>query len=201
VKISSPLTLLALLIPYCCSAAEISTKGVAGNAAVDITPTEPVRLNGFGGRKLESEGIRQRLFARALAFGNTPENTTIILTVDTLGIPDDLAARVWQRIHRQIGIKRENLALCATHTHSAPMIVGCANQMTSGPVSSHTQPSSKTGSSKLQSAHFTVSVRLVCRGERGRLPSPKIAEHPAARWITACQFLLCTLRTAPCRRF
>lgn len=128
-KINSPLTLLALLIPYCCSAAEISTKGVAGNAAVDITPTEPVRLNGFGGRKLESEGIRQRLFARALAFGNTPENTTIILTVDTLGIPDDLAARVWQRIHRQIGIKRENLALCATHTHSAPMIVGCANTL------------------------------------------------------------------------
>lgn len=128
-KTITPLTLLALLIPYCCSAAEITPLGVAGNAAVDITPTEPVRLNGFGGRRLESAGIRQRLFARALAFGDTPENTTIILTVDTLGIPDDLAERVWQKIHRQIGIKRENLALCATHTHSGPMIVGCANTL------------------------------------------------------------------------
>ncbi|MFM7921638.1 MAG: hypothetical protein ACKPJJ_15565, partial [Planctomycetaceae bacterium] len=98
------LTLLAILLPYC-NAAEAQTMGVAGTATVDITPTEPIRLNGFGGRRQEAADIRQRLFARALAFGNAPENTAIVITVDTLGIPDEFAERVWQKIHSQIGIK------------------------------------------------------------------------------------------------
>jgi len=127
------LTLLAILLPYC-NAAEAQTMGVAGTATVDITPTEPIRLNGFGGRRQETADIRQRLFARALAFGNAPENTAIVVTVDTLGIPDEFAERVWQKIHSQIGIKRESLAFCATHTHSGPMILGCANTLFGEPV-------------------------------------------------------------------
>lgn len=90
---------------------------LAGTATVDITPAEPIRLNGFGGRRQESQGIRQRLFARALACGRTASDTVIILTVDTLGIPDELSQRVWQNVAQKTQIPRENLAICATHTH------------------------------------------------------------------------------------
>ena len=39
-----------------------------GVAAVDITPDYPVRLSGFGFRRTESEGVTQRIWAKALAF-------------------------------------------------------------------------------------------------------------------------------------
>ena len=38
-----------------------------GVAVVDITPDYPIRLNGFGFRRKESEGVSQRIYARALA--------------------------------------------------------------------------------------------------------------------------------------
>ncbi|HSG71635.1 MAG TPA: hypothetical protein VLA12_14535, partial [Planctomycetaceae bacterium] len=44
-----------------------------GVATVDITPDYPVRLNGFGFRREESEGVRQRIHAKALAIGNSDE--------------------------------------------------------------------------------------------------------------------------------
>ena len=40
-----------------------------GVAAVDITPDYPVRLSGFGFRRTESEGVTQRIWAKAIAFG------------------------------------------------------------------------------------------------------------------------------------
>ena len=38
-----------------------------GVAKVDITPDYPIRLNGFGSRRAESEGVTQRIWAKALA--------------------------------------------------------------------------------------------------------------------------------------
>ncbi len=37
-----------------------------GVAVVDITPDYPIRLNGFGFRRKASEGVSQRIHARAL---------------------------------------------------------------------------------------------------------------------------------------
>ena len=41
---------------------------VPGVASVDITPDYNVRLNGFGHRKSESEGVTAKIYAKALAF-------------------------------------------------------------------------------------------------------------------------------------
>ncbi|MFO0978468.1 MAG: neutral/alkaline non-lysosomal ceramidase N-terminal domain-containing protein [Planctomycetaceae bacterium] len=106
-----------------------------GVAAEDITPLYPIRLNGFGGRSKESEGVRQAIQAKALVVAaETPENsdhqnTVIVITVDTLGIPDDLHERVAAGIAKATGVPRKAVAICASHTHSAPMIVNCANTL------------------------------------------------------------------------
>ena len=42
---------------------------VVGVAAVDITPAYPVRLNGFGFRRTESEGVTQPIWAKGIAIG------------------------------------------------------------------------------------------------------------------------------------
>ncbi len=57
-----------------------------GVAQVDITPDYPVRLNGFGGRRLESEGVRQRIYAKALAIQSGEQPPLVLVTVDNLGV-------------------------------------------------------------------------------------------------------------------
>ena len=106
----------------------------AGIATVDITPGHPVRLNGFGGRSRESQGVRQSLFAKALAVGSGDHDTVIILTVDTLGIPAELTDRIAAALKARLSLPRERLALCASHTHSGPMIRNCANTLFGQPI-------------------------------------------------------------------
>jgi hypothetical protein len=106
----------------------------AGVACVDITPSYPVRLNGFGGRRNESAGVRQPLFAKALAVGRTPQEPgVVVVAVDTLGIPDALTERLAARL-QSIGLDRSRIAVCASHTHSAPMIRDCANTLFGEPI-------------------------------------------------------------------
>ncbi len=104
-----------------------------GVAAVDITPTYPIRLNGFGGRTKESAGVRQQIWAKALAVETSQQDTVIVITVDTLGIPDDLTERLAEKLKPQ-GINRSRLAICASHTHSGPMIRNCANTLFGQPI-------------------------------------------------------------------
>jgi len=55
-----------------------------------LTPKEPIRLHGFGFRRTESEGVRQPIFAKALAFGREQKDAAVLITVDNLGVSDEL---------------------------------------------------------------------------------------------------------------
>ena len=104
-----------------------------GVAAVDITPTYSIRLNGFGGRTQESAGVRQQIRAKALAIETSTRDTVIVITVDTLGIPDDMTERLAEKLKSK-GIDRSRVAICASHTHSGPMIRNCANTLFGQPI-------------------------------------------------------------------
>src|SRR2546421_12829217 len=59
-----------------------------GLAKIDITPDGSIRLSGFSHRKTESVGIRQRIYARAMAIRAADGgDTAILITVDSIGIP------------------------------------------------------------------------------------------------------------------
>ena len=94
-------TLLLFVFSYTFIATAVDTiSGIynVGIAAVDISPEYPIRLNGFGGRRKESEGVRQKIWAKALAIGTTDQDTVVVVTVDTLGIPDDMTERIEKRL-------------------------------------------------------------------------------------------------------
>jgi putative membrane-bound dehydrogenase-like protein len=95
-----------------------------GVAKIDITPTYPVRLSGFGFRRTESEGVRQRVWAKALAIDDG--EPAVLVTVDNLGVPAALVREVARRLQGQAGLRPERLAVTATHTHTAPMLKGVA---------------------------------------------------------------------------
>src|SRR5436190_19578589 len=99
-----------------------------GVAQIDITPDYPVRLSGFGFRRTESEGVTQRIVAGALVIddGSDPRSVgtpAVLLSVDNCGVPAAMTAELARRLAAD-GVRSERLAVCATHTHTAPMLAG-----------------------------------------------------------------------------
>jgi putative membrane-bound dehydrogenase-like protein len=96
----------------------------AGVAQIDITPKHPIRLNGFGFRRSESEGVTQRIWAKAVALDDGSKDPAMLITVDLLGIPIDIRDELAKRFEKKAGLKKDRLAITATHTHTAPMLKG-----------------------------------------------------------------------------
>src|SRR5262245_45824885 len=90
-----------------------------GIAAIDVTPSYPIRLSGFGFRRSESEGVTQQIWAKALAIGD--DNPAILIAVDNLGVPAYMVEDVANRL-KKVGVKPERVAITSTHTHTAPML-------------------------------------------------------------------------------
>ncbi|SMO73619.1 neutral/alkaline non-lysosomal ceramidase N-terminal domain-containing protein [Fodinibius sediminis] len=93
-----------------------------GVARVDITPEAPIRLAGYGSRQGESEGVLQRLEAKALAFGSDRQGPSLLITVDLIGIPGHITTALRNRLKKKAGIQPEQLTIAASHTHSGPEI-------------------------------------------------------------------------------
>ncbi len=103
-----------------------------GVARIDVTPTYPIRLSGFGFRRTESEGVTQRIWAKALAIDDgTP---VVLITVDNLGIPARMVEEIAARLAKKAKLPRERLAITATHTHTAPMLTGVAPTLFGMPI-------------------------------------------------------------------
>ncbi len=110
-----------------------------GAAIVDITPDDPVRLSGYGNRRLEATEVAARIHARALVIGaqqspvpTSPQNAeavvplSVLLTVDNCGVPANVTAAVFDQLASKHGLLRERFAISSTHTHSAPWLRGFA---------------------------------------------------------------------------
>jgi hypothetical protein len=101
---------------------------IVGVAKVDITPDYPVRLNGYLARKAECDGVIQHIFAKALAIGTDREHPAILISVDNCIIPAAVRAEIFQHLENR-GIRNEKLAICVSHTHSAPKLTGAADNI------------------------------------------------------------------------
>lgn len=109
---------------FCASAAEKESLLPVGVAKIDITPAYPIRLSGYASRKKESEGVAQHLWAKALAIGSDKEGVAILITVDNTGVPAAVRNEVVRRLQKKKGIDPERLALCSSHSHTAPCLAG-----------------------------------------------------------------------------
>ena len=110
-----------------------------GVAQIDITPEYPIRLNGYGSRRTVSEGIIQRIWAKALVIGGDDEDPVLMITVENCGLPDEFTEDLAIRIEGKTGIPRENFVACFTHTHSAPCLTNSAAFIFSADISPEEQ--------------------------------------------------------------
>ncbi|MEK7404682.1 MAG: hypothetical protein AAB225_06200 [Acidobacteriota bacterium] len=113
------LAALALLAGAACSAPVFR----AGACAEDVTPRAvPVIVSG-GFLAATAERIAGKLYARALALDDG-ERRIVIAVADSLMMPRELLDRVKQAASRTTGIPADHMLISATHTHSAPPVMG-----------------------------------------------------------------------------
>jgi putative membrane-bound dehydrogenase-like protein len=97
---------------------------LVGVASADITPSYPIRLCGYASRRTESAGVAQRLTAKAVAIGSDKDGPAILLTVDNTGVPKSIRDEVAQYLAKQHKIDDSRVALCSSHSHTAPCLAG-----------------------------------------------------------------------------
>jgi len=105
-------------------AAETPPAWSVGVARIDITPSYPIRLAGYASRQRESEGVAQKLYAKAFALSRDGQEPALLVAVDNCGIPASVRQELVRRLARKTRIASERVAICSTHTHSAPLLDG-----------------------------------------------------------------------------
>lgn len=96
---------------------------LAGAAEVDISPLKlPVLASGGFLERMGTE-LRDPLFARGLVLGDGQLRLAIVV-VDTLMMPREMLDGVKEKAAASTGIPVENMLISATHTHTAPSVMG-----------------------------------------------------------------------------
>ena len=118
------LLLLALGAPWGVAADESKTEPAAlwkaGVASAKITPERPLKMAGYGGRTEPAEGTEQDLFAKALALEDAGGNRVVFITLDLIGVREDLRAFVASAVEEQYKLPPAALLMNASHTHCGP---------------------------------------------------------------------------------
>jgi len=92
----------------------------AGVASVVITPDQPMWMAGYASRTNVSQGKTTELYAKTLALEDSASNRLVIVTVDLIGVPRSLRDAVERSAISDHGLRREQLLMNCSHTHSGP---------------------------------------------------------------------------------
>ena len=111
---------IAILIILGCTTAHAQWK--ASVASVDITPDEPMWLSGYAARTAPHTRVLSRIHVKALALEDPAGERLLAITSDLLTMPRELAEPVARRLAARFAIPRSRVLLCASHSHSAPVI-------------------------------------------------------------------------------
>jgi neutral ceramidase len=91
----------------------------AGVAIFDITPKEPLFLAGYPEPEDRfGNSVHDPLYCTAYYLGNKEE--IMMLCLDLVGVTKMQTLRIREGINKATGIKKENISVSCTHTHSGP---------------------------------------------------------------------------------
>jgi len=92
-----------------------------GFSEVDITPAFNVQTIGFNRKDNLSRGILHRLSAQ-ISLWHSKEGTFSLIAIDHIGFSCQEANLLRDEIGKKLGITRDKVMLCFSHTHSAPNV-------------------------------------------------------------------------------
>ena len=117
-------TMLALATGSAVSQAGERGMWRAGCARTIITPPESIWMAGYASRNHPSEGVRQDIWAKALALEDASGSLGVIVTMDILSIPKVFSDNVRDELAEHYGLSRAQVILNVSHTHSGPVLDG-----------------------------------------------------------------------------
>src|SRR5438270_12548685 len=87
----------------------------AGVAKTEITPAQPMWLAGYASRTKPAEGMEMPLWIKVLALEDAEGRRALILTSDTLGIPQSIHKNVCASLKDKFTIEPHHILLTASH--------------------------------------------------------------------------------------
>ena len=161
----------------------------AGVAKVDITPPHPVYMMGYGNRTRKHEEVLLPIFCRALALEDAAGTTCVQLSVELLGVSNEMVAEVADAVSASHGVAAAAVRITATHTHSAPSLsnvyCGCCE---CGWITLHPQPedtSREQGVADI-AAYTEYVTALLIQAARAALDQRQPAE--LSHGVAQCDF-------------
>jgi neutral ceramidase len=101
----------------------------AGTARAVITPSKPLWMAGYGSRTAPAEGKLHDLYIRVLALEDAKGHKGIVLSSDTLGIPQSMYEEIAVLLKTKYGLDRSQFMLNASHTHCGPVLKGALHDI------------------------------------------------------------------------
>ncbi len=136
------LTLVMLLF---CPVNHAALRG--GAAKVEITP--PLGVTLIGSYSKPSDSVMDDLYVKAMVLSDG-SNTVAIIAADLLYTPlEEITEPVRTIVREKLGIPKQNIMICATHTHSGPEVF----------TRSKLPPKSRVPVSDLAQSYLQVLVR------------------------------------------
>ncbi len=94
---------------------------LAGSAVRDVSPPTGYRLQGHDARRKRSNAIHDPLMLKALSLSDGRQRVYVI-TSDLVSFPQTFACEVKKAIHKELGIRPEQVMLTAAHVHTGPFM-------------------------------------------------------------------------------
>jgi neutral ceramidase len=111
-----------LVLPLSAREAPAQQAWRVGVARVNITPDEPLWMAGYGSRTHEADGKYSDLWVRACALEDATGQRAVLVSFDLLGMHRALSQSLCQSLEQRCGLRRNQVALCFSHTHSGPVV-------------------------------------------------------------------------------
>jgi hypothetical protein len=93
-----------------------------GLAQVKITPERPVFLAGYASRNKPFSKVESDLYAKALVLEDREGHRAVLVTSDLIGFSAAVAEPICERLRDKMGLKREQILLNSSHTHTGPTL-------------------------------------------------------------------------------
>lgn len=94
----------------------------AGIAKVDITPSQSIWMGGYAFRSQPSEGVRHRVWAKAIALQDVDGELGVMVSMDLINIPKAISDRIRDELESKFQIGRSQIMLNVSHTHTSPEV-------------------------------------------------------------------------------
>ena len=116
-------TVLLSLVSGGAAVAQDDLTWQAGLARVNITPPQFMPMAGYASRGAgHAQEKLTDLWAKALLLEDGAGHRGLLITLDVIGLDRGLSLSLCSQLQRQFGLQRDQIALCASHTHTGPVV-------------------------------------------------------------------------------